>query len=147
MSTVPEDVAYRHEVVAEAPAEVVWQVLTDHAAYASWSVLPTSRLVRPGDEHGVGALRFLGFGRAGAVEEVIDVEPGRRLVYRIAGGVPAASYRGEVTLFAEGPGRTRIVWRGGVGRGPRPLRRLYSAMLGIVPGLLARDLARQAERR
>jgi uncharacterized protein YndB with AHSA1/START domain len=143
---VPLDVAYRHEVIADAPAEAVWEVLTDYAGYASWSMLPTSTVVRPGDADGVGAARFFGGGRIGATEEVVDVEPGRRLVYRIVGGVPVASYRGEVILEPV-DGRTRIVWRGGVGRGPRPLRRVVSVLLGIVPSHLARGVAREAERR
>lgn len=143
---VPLDVAYRHEVVADAPVEVVWDVLTDHAAYASWSGLPSARIIRAGDPDGVGAVRFLGAGPFGATEEVVAVEPGRRLVYRIVSGIPATSYRGEVVLEPQGD-RTRIVWRGGVARGPRWLRRPYSLLLGVVPGRLARGLARAAERR
>lgn len=143
---VPVDVAYRHEAVADAPADVVWRLLTDHAGYASWSVVPTSRVVRAGDADGVGAVRFLGAGRFGATEEVLAVEPERRLVYRIASGVPAASYRGEVLLEPLGD-RTRIVWSGGVGRGPRRLRRAYSVLLGVVPRRLLLGLVRAAERR
>lgn len=143
---VPPDVAYRHEVVADAPIDVVWEVLTDFGGYASWSMIPTSALVRPGDADGVGAVRFLGGGRIGATEEVVEVEPGQRFVYRIVGGVPVDSYRGEVVLEPV-EGRTRIVWRGGVGRGPRPLRRVVSILLGVVPSHLARGVAREAERR
>lgn len=144
-NAVPTDVAYRHVVVADAPIERVWEHLVDHGRYADWSWLPSSRVVAAGDADGVGAIRFLGVGRLGAVEQVVAVEPGRRLVYRIVSGVPAASYRGEVVLEPIGD-RTRIVWSGAVARGPRPLRRLYSLLLGIVPGQLARGLARAAER-
>lgn len=144
---VPTDVAYEHEAIADAPAAVVWDVLTDHAGYASWSLLPTSRVVRAGDESGVGAVRFLGLWRVGATEEVVSVQSGRRMVYRIVSGVPAASYRGEVVLEPIGQARTRVVWRGGVARGPRPLRRAYSRLLGMVPRRLLHGVVRAAEAR
>jgi Polyketide cyclase / dehydrase and lipid transport len=80
------------------------------------------------------------------VEEVLAVEPGRRLAYTVLRGIPVRNYRAEVTL-TRSPEGTVIRWgaswdRTIMGRLVyRPLRNLYPV---IVAGLVQAAEASQS---
>jgi uncharacterized protein YndB with AHSA1/START domain len=95
-----------------APPQVVWDVYTDHAGWQRWAGVGSSRLEREGlpERDGVGAVRSLGFGPLRAVEEVLEFEPPKRMVYRVVrGGLPLRDHLGEVRFEPDGDG-TRVVW-------------------------------------
>jgi uncharacterized protein YndB with AHSA1/START domain len=79
-----------------------------------------------------------GFRYPVSVEEILDVEPGKRLAYTVLRGIPVRNYRAEVTLTPS-PDGTLIRWgaswdRTIMGRLVyRSLRNLYPV---IVAGLV-----------
>ena len=66
----------------------MWSLLEDASTYAEWGPWDASGYEHAGDDspHGVGAIRFFRYGRTTTVERVLEVEPGRRLVYTIERG-------------------------------------------------------------
>ena len=133
----------------DAPIEVVWDVLTDHAAYRSWTPVPTSRLVTPGssEPNGVDAVRFLGVGPLGTKEKVLVSEPPRHLAYTVVSGLPVREYRADARL-AEGDGNgTELEYTGSF----RPLVPGTGPVLGLLIrtalSALVGSLARESERR
>ena len=132
----------------DAPVDVVWDVLTDHAGYADWTPVPHARLVTPGgdDPNGVGAVRFLGVGPVGAQEQVLVSEPRAHLGYTVVSGLPVRDYRADARL-TDGGGWTQLEYTGSFravvpGTGP-------VLALGVrqVLATLVSSLAREAERR
>ncbi len=99
------------EGVTRAGIERVWHLLEDASTYAEWGPWDASGYEKPGDTspHGVGAIRFFRYGRTTTVERVLEVEPGRRLVYTIERGIPVHDYRAEVILTPTAAG-THIRW-------------------------------------
>lgn len=97
----------------DAPVEVVWGLLADHAAYEEWTPVPVSRLEATGAEQrdGVGAVRFLGAGPVGTREEVVAFTPNKHLAYGIVSGLPVRNHRADVRLRDE-DGRTSVVYEG-----------------------------------
>ena len=97
----------------DAPVEVVWDLLTDHAAYDQWTPVPTARLETPGDDdpNGVGAVRFLGAGSLGTREQVVAHEPHAHLAYGVVSGLPVRNHRADVWL-EDGGGWTSLVYEG-----------------------------------
>lgn len=94
-----------------APPAVVWALIADATGYALWGPWDASGYENPGDDspHGVGAVRWLHYGRTTTIERVVDVEEGRRLDYSVERGIPVRNYRASVTLTPAGEG-TRIHW-------------------------------------
>ncbi len=138
---------YRYVRTIAAPVEEVWALLTDHARYAEFTPVPTSRLVRPGrdDPNGVGAIRHLGIGPLGTREQVLVSEPPHHLAYTVVRGMPVRDYRADVHLQPDADG-TRMVYEGSfepLVPGTGPLLRVI--MTTAVRTLIA-SLVRQAER-
>lgn len=132
----------------DAPVEVVWDVLTDHARYSTWTPVPTTRLETPGepDRNGVGAVRFLGAGPIGAREQVLVHEVGEHLAYTVIAGAPVRDYRVDVRL-TDGGGWTSLVYEGRFspavpGTGPA-----LSLVVRAVLRTLVVSLTRESERR
>ncbi|HEX2097426.1 MAG TPA: SRPBCC family protein [Solirubrobacterales bacterium] len=94
-----------------APAEVVFDVLTDHRGYARITRLPRAELEREGDPapNGVGAIRALWSVGPPLREEVIVYERPSRFSYKILSGVPVRDHVGTVELSRVGGG-THIVY-------------------------------------
>ena len=94
-----------------APADVVWTMVSDAERYATWGPWDASGYESPGvtGPHGEGAVRWMKLGRTGTVEEILELEPGRRLVYTVVRGIPVRRYRAEVVLEPDGS-TTGIRW-------------------------------------
>ncbi len=99
------------EGTTRAAPDIVWALIADVATYATWGPWDASGYQRPGDEsaHGVGAIRWLRYGRTTTVERVLAVEEGRRLSYSVERGIPVRHYRAEVVLTPVAGG-THIRW-------------------------------------
>jgi len=94
-----------------APAEVVFDVLTDHAGYAKLTPLRRSELEREGtpEPNGIGAIRKLTAVGPPMREEVIAFERPRRFSYTVLSGLPVRDHVGTVELSEQG-GRTAMVY-------------------------------------
>lgn len=98
------------EGMAEASPEAVWALIADANSYCTWGPWSASGYETPGDEtSGVGAIRWMRYGRTTTVEQVLEVEHGRRIAYTVVKGIPVRNYRAEVTLTPTAAG-TRIHW-------------------------------------
>ena len=129
-----------------APAQAVWDVLTDWEQHDRWMLLTSAT---GGRAEGASIAAFTGVGRVGITDPMTIVvwEPPRRCVVRHTGRIVRGSGAFEVQDLA--PERSRVVWSewldlplGIVGRlgwlVVRPLTRL-----GVAASL--RRLARLAE--
>lgn len=96
-----------HTVIA-APRDVVYDVFADRESNGDFLPIQT-RLKREGvsERQGVGAVHFLGFGRLGVSEELIELVPGERIAYKIVAGAPVKSHVGTITFADDGAG-TRV---------------------------------------
>jgi len=94
-----------------APAETVFEVLTDHARYAELTPLRRSELERQGDPapNGVGAIRKLTAVGPPLREEVIAYEPDTRFSYTLLSGLPVRDHVGTVELTPSAGG-TKVVY-------------------------------------
>jgi len=94
-----------------APAEVVFDVLTDHAGYAKLTPLRRSELERPGspEPNGVGAIRKLTAVGPPLREEVIAFQRPGRFSYTLLSGLPVRDHVGTVELSEQG-GATKMVY-------------------------------------
>lgn len=89
-----------------APPDVVWDVLTEHHLYASFTPMRRSELEREGDPapNGVGAIRVLTSVGPPLREEVIAFEPPERFSYKLLSGAPVRDHVGTVELAPNGAG-------------------------------------------
>jgi uncharacterized protein YndB with AHSA1/START domain len=94
-----------------APAEVVFEVLTDHAKYSELTPLRKSVLERQGEPapNGVGAIRKLTAVGPALREEVIAYEEPSRFSYTLLSGLPVRDHVGTVELTPNGSG-TKMVY-------------------------------------
>jgi len=94
-----------------APAEVVFDVLTDHTGYAKLTPLRRAELEREGspDPNGIGAIRKLTAVGPPMREEVIGFERPSRFSYTVLSGLPVRDHVGTVELSEQG-GRTAMVY-------------------------------------
>jgi uncharacterized protein YndB with AHSA1/START domain len=140
------------ERTAQAPPAIVWAPVSDITTYPRWGPWREAGYRRPGDTSpgGPGAVYWLRFSRRYglrrpvSVEEILDVEEGRRLAYTVIGGIPVRNYRAEVTLSPVA-GRTRIRWAASWDR-TLAGRLVQRSLRGVYPQIVA-DLARAAEKR
>jgi Polyketide cyclase / dehydrase and lipid transport len=95
-----------------APAEIVFDVLTDHRGQAELSALRSSRIEREGEPppNGVGAIRALGVGGVTIREQVTVFDRPNRFEYKMLSGVPAKAHSATVELAQQGT-RTALVYR------------------------------------
>ena len=106
---------FRYQIVVhcDAPRAEVWSLVAEAERWKEWSFLTRTFLLRQGQPvpDGVGALRRLGVGPFGSVEEVVAFEPPHHLGYEARKGMPARHYRADVVLDDE-DGGTRVTWSG-----------------------------------
>ncbi|MGW4244358.1 SRPBCC family protein [Nocardia sp. NPDC004722] len=96
------------EAVIQAPRPVVFEVFADRERSGEYLPMRT-RLERPGtaERQGVGAIHFLGFGRFGVREQITDLVPDERMVYRVLSGLPVREHIGTVE-FHDDPRGTLV---------------------------------------
>jgi uncharacterized protein YndB with AHSA1/START domain len=94
-----------------APAETVFEVLTDHRGYSELTPLRKSVLEREGEPapNGVGAIRKLTAVGPALREEVIAYQEPSRFSYTLLSGLPVRDHVGTVELTPNGGG-TRMVY-------------------------------------
>jgi uncharacterized protein YndB with AHSA1/START domain len=83
-----------------APPELVFDVLTDHRAYAEITPVRRARLEREGEPqpNGTGAIRVLSSLGPPLREEVLVYEPPSRFSYTVLSGLPVRDHLGTVAL-------------------------------------------------
>jgi uncharacterized protein YndB with AHSA1/START domain len=94
-----------------APAETVFEVLTDHRGYTELTPLRKAELEREGEPapNGVGAIRRLTAVGPPMREEVIAYEAPSRFSYTVLSGLPVRDHVGTVELSPNGSG-TKMVY-------------------------------------
>jgi uncharacterized protein YndB with AHSA1/START domain len=94
-----------------APAETVFEVLTDHRRYKELTPLRKSVLEREGEEdpNGVGAIRKLTVVGPPMREEVLAYEAPSRFSYTVLSGLPVRNHVGTVELSPDNGG-TKMVY-------------------------------------
>ena len=104
------------EAVTSAPPQAVLALLVDVSTWSVWGpwVSSTLEATDPAGGGGVGAVRRLesrAFGRTVVSrEEVLEIRPGRGIVYGLLSGLPLRGYRGVVDVEPAGAGGSRITW-------------------------------------
>jgi uncharacterized protein YndB with AHSA1/START domain len=94
-----------------APAEVVFDVLTDHRGYADITAARRSELEREGEPapNGVGAIRVIRSVGPPLREEVLAYQRPSRFSYTVLSGAPIRDHAGTVELIPRGEG-TKVVY-------------------------------------
>src|SRR4051812_45787911 len=97
---------------SSAAPEAVYRLMRDGSTWPVWSPIGSFRLEREGNRGGesVGAIRVFTTGRAKSVEEIVELQPDRRLSYILLSGLPIREYRADVDLEPR-DGGTAIQWR------------------------------------
>lgn len=124
---------------SSAGAQELWALLEDVNRYREWGPWSETGYVEQpaASPHGPGAVRRLRYRRRRTVtiEPVVEMEPGRRLVYEVIKGLPVRNYRATVELTPNGNG-TDVEWRASFDRTLRgrlvrgTLQRVYEEVVG-----------------
>jgi uncharacterized protein YndB with AHSA1/START domain len=135
------------EGVARATPEAVWELVSDASRYCQWGPWSASGYDSRGDQaaDGMGAIRWMRYGRVTTVERVLEAEKPRRLVYTVLKGIPVRNYRAEVTLRPVGE-ETHVHWSADWDRtlGGRIVHRKLSTLYPDVVGRLVAAASRTA---
>lgn len=136
------------EGTTSAAPSAVWALVADVESYCRWGPWSAACYDSNGDggARGVGAIRRLKLGRTTVVERVDEVDPQRRLVYRVVKGMPVRNYRAEVTITPTAEG-AKVQWSADWDRtlaGRLVQRRLRSLYPQVVQDLIAAVEARGA---
>jgi uncharacterized protein YndB with AHSA1/START domain len=93
-----------------APAETVFDVLTDHRGYARITPMRKAELEREGEPapNGVGAIRVLRALGPPLREEVLAYEQPTRFSYKVLSGLPVRDHVGTVELTPSGSGTKAV---------------------------------------
>ena len=132
------------EGTTTAGQDAVWALVADADRYAEWGPWDASGYERTGEgsRHGVGAIRRMRYRRTTTVEQVLEVEEGRRIAYTVVKGIPVRNYRGEVVLTPVAGG-TRIHWSA-TWDGTLVGRIVHLKLCTFIPGAVA-DLVAAAD--
>jgi uncharacterized protein YndB with AHSA1/START domain len=134
--------------VVKAPIETVFDVLTDHRGYATFTPLRAVKLEQEGvpAPNGVGAIRVLHAVGPPVREQVTEYARPTRFAYELLSGMPVRDHTGTVELTADGD-VTRMAYH--VQTFPKFLPSfLYPpvvAVVRVVIGRLAAGVAKRAE--
>ncbi|MGA8544776.1 MAG: SRPBCC family protein [Mycobacterium sp.] len=102
-----------HRIIISAPADKVWDAITDQDNMARWIGFDPVVVRKEGwtQRHGAGTERLMqgprGVGQV--VEQVLATTPLQHLRYRVIEGSPLSNHQGEVTLKQSGA-QTELVW-------------------------------------
>jgi uncharacterized protein YndB with AHSA1/START domain len=139
-----------HGSAAAAP-DLVWPLVANASGYAEWGVWDGSGDRNLGDKRSgdAGTTRWMRYHNTTTVEQVLEVDPGTRMVYTVVSGIPVQTYRAEVTLNPTDTG-TEIRWtaewdRTFLGRiVHRKLRTFYPQMVARLVAAAERSAAAAA---
>jgi len=87
-----------------APAEAVFETITDHASYPRFTPIRRVELEQRGEgaPNGVGAIRALHVAGPPIRERVIAYQPPRKFSYEVLSGIPVRKQIGTVTIEPRG---------------------------------------------
>jgi uncharacterized protein YndB with AHSA1/START domain len=96
---------------AVASPDMVWPLVANAASYAEWGAWNGSgdRDLAGKSSGDAGTTRWMRYRNTTTVEQVLEVDAGRRMVYTVVSGIPVHNYRAEVTLTPTDAG-TDIHW-------------------------------------
>jgi uncharacterized protein YndB with AHSA1/START domain len=105
------------EHTVHATPEVIWALVSDATQYPKWGPWSAAGYKRPGDNspRGPGAVQWLrssrrAYGRhVTSIEQILEVDEGRRLTYTVIGGIPVRNYLAEITITPTDDG-THVRW-------------------------------------
>ncbi|MFH5211568.1 SRPBCC family protein [Antrihabitans sp. NCIMB 15449] len=102
--------SYTVDTVIEAPRDVVYSIFADRENNSDFLPIST-RLKTPGttERQGIGAVHFIGLGPVGASEQIIELVPGERIVYKVVAGLPVKRHVGTIG-FTDAANGTRVVY-------------------------------------
>ena len=109
----PDTRRIEHRIKINAPADKVWDAITDQDNMARWIGFDPVTVRKEGwtQRHGAGSERVMqgprGVGQV--VEQVIATSPQQSLRYRVIEGSPLSCHQGEITLKQSG-GQTELHW-------------------------------------
>ena len=109
----PDTRRIQHRIKINAPADKVWEAITDQDNMARWIGFDPVTVRKEGwtRRHGAGSERVMqgprGVGQV--VEQVIAASPQQSLRYRVIDGAPLSCHQGEITLKQFG-GQTELHW-------------------------------------
>ena len=100
------------EGTTRAGPQIVWSLVSDANTYAKWGPWNDGGYRPPSDGPSrKGSVQWFRYGRrTTSVEEILQVEEPRRVVYKVVSGLPVKNYRAEVTLTPTPSGGTSIRW-------------------------------------
>jgi uncharacterized protein YndB with AHSA1/START domain len=100
------------EGITGADPEVVWSLVADANSYPSWGPWNDGGYQPPSEGPSrKGSVQWFRYGRrTTSVEEIVEADESRRLVYTVARGIPVRNYRAEVTLTPVAPRGTSVRW-------------------------------------
>lgn len=98
--------------ISTARPSTVYAVAKDSSRYPAWSAIGSFEHVRPGVDgpYGVGSLRIFRTAPLKLLEEVVELEPDRRVAYVVHRGLPFRDYRADIELSPAPDGGTAIRW-------------------------------------
>ena len=109
----PDTRRIEHRVEINAPADKVWDTITDQDNMAAWIGFDPVTVRKEGwaQRHGAGSERVMrgprGVGQV--VEQVIATSPQHSVRYRVTEGSPLSCHQGEITLKQSGE-QTELHW-------------------------------------
>ena len=129
------------EGITSADPEAVWSLVADANGYPSWGPWNDGGY-QPAAEgpSRKGSIQWFRYGRHTTVEEILEVDEPRRLVYTVLRGMPVRNYRAEVTLTPIAPGGTSVRWMAtwdGTFMGRLVHRRLQQIYRQVMTALIA----------
>lgn len=155
-----------HEVHVQreiaAPAEAVWDRVSNHSETHTWVLPARVRLLSPGDPgpNGLGAIREVSFPDRALwttiLETVTRFEPPRTFSYTITRGMPGLrDHLGTLAVEPLGSDRSRLTWHVDFVFSPwhpmgwfaRPFTRTFGRVLDEALAEIARQMESGASRR
>ena len=129
------------EGITSADPEVVWSLVADANGYSSWGPWRDSGY-QPASEgpSREGSVQWFRYGRHTTVEEILEADEPRRLVYTVLRGMPVRNYWAEVTLTPAAPKGTSVRWKAtwdGTFMGRMVHRRLQQIYRQVMTALIA----------